>query len=128
VSTKPIEVLLVDDSPADVFLTRQALTEHPFPVYVHLASDGAQALRLLTEQNLHPDLMILDLDMPRVTGLAFLERYHAAFPVVVFSSSGNLQDQHRVLELGASEFVRKPNHFEAFADQVSQIVRKWVPR
>jgi DNA-binding response OmpR family regulator len=111
-----------------VFLTRHALAEQPFPIYVHVARDGAQALQLLTGQSLHPDLMILDLDMPRVTGLAFLERYHATFPVVVFSSSGSLEDQHRVLELGASEFVRKPNHFEAFADQVSRIVRNWVPR
>ncbi len=125
---KPVEVLLVDDSPGDVFLTRQALADEPYPVRVHVAVDGAQALRLLTEQDLHPDLMILDLEMPRVSGLMFLERYHPTFPVVMFSSSANLNDQQRALELGAREFVRKPNHFEAFANQVSQIVQHWAPR
>jgi chemotaxis family two-component system response regulator Rcp1 len=123
---KPIEVLLVDDSPGDVFLTRQALADEPHPIHVRVAVDGAEALRLLTEQNVRPDLMILDLDMPRVPGLAVLERYHATFPVVVFSASASLDDQTRALELGAMAFVRKSNHFDAFADQVSQIVRNWV--
>jgi DNA-binding response OmpR family regulator len=111
-----------------VYLTRQALAEEPLSIRVHVAADGAQALRLLTEENIRPDLMILDLDMPRVPGLAFLEQYHATFPVVVFSASASSDDQNRALELGAREFVRKPNHFEAFANQVTQIVRTWAPR
>jgi|HubBroStandDraft_6_1064221.scaffolds.fasta_scaffold2022406_1 CheY-like chemotaxis protein len=125
---KPIVVILVDDSPADVMLTRQALAEEPFPIRCYVATDGAQALQLLTGMDINPDLMILDLNMPRVSGPAFLERYRPNFPVVVFSASTNLDDRDRALELGAREFVRKPNHIEAFTDQVSQIVRQWVPR
>jgi CheY-like chemotaxis protein len=123
---KPIVVILVDDSPGDVMLTRQALAEEPFPVRCYVATDGAQALQLLTRLDIHPDLMILDLNMPRVSGRMFLERYHPSFPVVVFSSSMNHDDRDRALELGAREFVRKPNHIEAFTDQVSQIVRQWA--
>jgi CheY-like chemotaxis protein len=117
----------MDDSPGDVYLMCQALAEEPFPIRVHVAKDGAQALQLLIEQNIRPDLMILDLDMPRVPGLAFLEQYSAVCPVVVFSASASPDDQNRAMELGAREFVRKANHFDVFANQVSQMVQDWVP-
>jgi DNA-binding response OmpR family regulator len=75
-----------------------------------------------------PDLIILDLDIPRVSGTALLEVWgptHA--PVVVFSSS--LNERPRVLQLGAREFVPKPADFQAFTDAVREIVRKWaVPK
>ena len=106
-------MLIIDDSPSDVYLTRQALAEEPYPVHCHVAPDGAEALRLLSERSFHPDLIILDLDMPRVSGLVLLERYRPVCPVVVFSSSENLADRHRALELGAREFVQKPRHFRS---------------
>jgi PleD family two-component response regulator len=64
---KPIVVILADDSPGDVMLNRQALAEEPCPVRCYVATDGAQALQLLTRMDMHPDLMILDLNMPKVS-------------------------------------------------------------
>ena len=123
---KPIEVLIVDDNAADVLLIRIALAGEPYPMNLHVAVDGQQALELLIGDNLHPDLLILDLDTPRMTGMIFLELYRSTFPIVVFTSSTNLDDERRALELGAREFVRKPFHFEPFADEVSRIFRKWA--
>ena len=124
---RPVDVLLVDDSPGDVFLMRQALADQPFPVRIRVAKDGAQALELIHNRQDDPDLVILDLAMPRAPGMIFLERcINPNLPVVVFSSSGNREDQLRALKLGAREFVRKPSHFDAFAAQVSQIVRNWA--
>ena len=126
-AAKPIDILLVDDSPGDVFLMRQALADQPFPVRVRVAKDGAQALELVHNRQDDPDLVILDLAMPRAPGMMFLERcVNPNLPVVVFSSSGSREDQLRALRLGAREFIHKPTHFGAFADQVSQIVRNWV--
>jgi DNA-binding response OmpR family regulator len=126
-AARPIDILLVDDSPGDVFLMRQALAEQPFPVRIRVAKDGAQALELVHNRQDDPDLVILDLAMPRAPGMIFLERcVNPNLPVVVFSSSGSREDQLRALRLGAREFIRKPTHFGAFADQVSQIVSNWV--
>src|SRR5271154_6915262 len=114
-AAKPIDILLVDDSPGDVFLMRQALADQPFPVRIRVAKDGAQALELVHNRPDGADLVILDLSLPCGPGMMFLERcINPSPPVVVFSSSGSREDQLRALELGAREFVRKPSHFDAF--------------
>src|SRR5215469_6252544 len=83
--TKPIEVLLVEDNAADIFLTRQALAEETIPVSMHVAVDGEQALDMLAGHHFNPDLVILDLKVPKLDGLSLLERSHPNIPVVVFS-------------------------------------------
>jgi len=126
VNIKPIQVLVVDDSPGDVFLTRQALAEEPFPVHVRVAKDGGQALQLLIDEHLCPDLVILDLAMPQMPGLKLLEQYSPPCPIVVFTASDDPDDEHRARKLGATEYVRKPRHFDTYAEQVCRIVRNWA--
>lgn len=121
----PVEVLLVDDNPGEVLLIRHTLAHEPFPVRVHVAVDGEQALRMLTEQYVKLDLVILDLNVAKLSGLSFLQRCQLDAPIVVFSSSSSSDDRNRSLELGAREFVQKPADLEAFERQVSRIVRYW---
>jgi CheY-like chemotaxis protein len=123
--SKPIEVLLVEDNAADIFLTRQALAEETIPVSMHVAVDGEQALDMLAGHHFDPDLVILDLKVPKLDGLALLERSHPNIPVVVFSSSTSPAEIQRSFELGVRDFVPKPIDIDKYSRVVSFIVRRW---
>ena len=108
-------------------LIRQALCECPVPVNLHIARDGEQALLMLTNPAFDLNLIILDLNIPKITGTALLERWRVgATPVVVFSSTGNPTEKDRSLALGAREFVSKPTDLQQFTDVVCGIVEKWA--
>jgi len=124
---KAVEVLLVEDNAGDAVLIRQALADCSIPVNLHIARDGEQALLLLTNPYFRPDIILLDLNIPRINGLALLERWQSQkTPVVVFSSSMNEAERNRVLALGAREFVSKPTDIQAFISEVCRIVQRWA--
>jgi CheY-like chemotaxis protein len=83
---------------------------------------------MLTNPHVHLDLIILDLNIPKITGIALLERWQiGTVPVVVFSSSTNPTEKERCLALGAREFVSKPMDLDEFGETtVSRIVEKWA--
>jgi CheY-like chemotaxis protein len=122
---KPVELLLVEDNPGDILLISQVLRDEPIPIKIRVAVDGEQALQMLEDSEFRPDLVILDLNIPKVSGLSFLARYELEAPVVVFSSSSSPHDLRRSYELGAKEFVQKPSDLRAFAWRVGQVVRRW---
>lgn len=74
---KSVQVLLVEDNAGDAFLTGQALADCPIPVKLTIAQDGEQALAMLSERDYAPDLIILDLNLPKIPGHVLLQRYHA---------------------------------------------------
>jgi CheY-like chemotaxis protein len=122
-----VDVLLVEDNAGDAVLIRQALYECPVPVHLHIARDGEQALFMLTNPPVQPNLIILDLNIPKITGTALLERWRVeAIPVVVFSSSANPTEKKRSLALGAREFVSKPMDLDEFSETVCRIVEEWA--
>jgi len=89
---RPIDVLLVEDNVGDEFLIALIVGEAPVPVRLHVARDGVEALFKLAQHGVHPDLVILDLNLPAVSGHDVLRLYHPNdVPVVVFSSSGKTQ-------------------------------------
>ncbi len=120
-----IEVLLVEDNAADVVLIRRALAGEPFPITIHVAADGEQAVDMLTARCCDPDLVILDLNLPKLSGLSLLERIRPQVPVVVFSSSTCSDEIRRSFELGVRDFVTKPSDLESFGREISYIVRRW---
>lgn len=122
-----IEVFLVEDNPADVLLVRVALSQVPFALKLVVAKDGEQALKMLSSADFHPQLIILDLNMPRVDGQTVLQQYQQKkIPIVIFSSTQNKAEVQRALALGAREYVQKPIGFEPYADAVRGIVKRWV--
>jgi CheY-like chemotaxis protein len=127
-AVRPLEVLLVEDNPGDVLLVRQILGREPYPINLRLAVDGEQGLQMLESSHFKPDLVILDLNLPKVFGLSFLGRYRAEVPVVVFTVSTNPLDRQRSLELGASAYVEKPDDLDEYFRAVSQVVRNWAAR
>jgi len=127
VTDKAVDVLLIEDNAGDAVLIRQVLTECPIPVTLHIARDGEQALQMLTSAHFKPGLIILDLNIPRITGPALLERWKPEeTPIVVFSSSMNEAEKARVMALGAREFVAKPTDIDAFSDAVCAMVTRWI--
>lgn len=123
-----IEILLIEDNAADVVLTRQALAEFAVPINLHTACDGEEGLKMLSKPGFKPDLIILDLNLPKIDGHTVLERYQGPeVPVVVFSSSWNQAEIERALALGARDCVRKPISLEPFTNAVRGIVERWAP-
>ena len=122
-----MEILLVEDNAGDAVLIRQILADAAVPVNLHIVRDGEQALTLMGDNHFQPALIILDLNIPRITGSALLERWRAEkTPVVVFSSSLNDAERTRVMELGAREFVQKPTDIDGFTAAVCGIIERWA--
>jgi CheY-like chemotaxis protein len=124
----PVDVLLVEDNVGDEFLIALIVGDAPVPVRLHVARDGVEALFKLAQHGVHPDLVILDLNLPAVSGHEVLRHYHPAdVPVVVFSSSESEVDIRQSLAEGAREFVHKPSSIEEYKRAVLGIIQKWVP-
>lgn len=121
----PIELLVVDDNAAETILLLYALEDCPRPVKFHFAKDGAEALEILGRRTF--DLVILDLNLPGLSGYDVLEQCDPArVPVVVFSVSSDERDAQRAIELGAREFVHKPYALEVYRHAVLKMIEKWV--
>jgi two-component system, chemotaxis family, response regulator Rcp1 len=120
------KVFLIEDNAGDILLIRQILEEQPFPIRVYVARDGDQALFMLAEGRFEPDLILLDLNLPKVSGTWFLEKSKTSVPVVVFSSSSNPADIRNAITLGVREFIQKPTDLQEYASRVDLIVRDWL--
>lgn len=96
---------------------------------ITVAEDGEKGLSLLTQGRVQPDLVILDLSLPKVSGVSLLEQYHPkeTAPVIVFSSTWSETEIRQALSLGAREVVHKPVDIRSFREAVCGIVRKWAP-
>jgi CheY-like chemotaxis protein len=127
-SLEPLRVLLIEDTPGDILLIRQVLADEPIPINIRVAVDGKQAVQMVLEDYFTPDVIILDLNLPKLSGLGFLDGYRLDIPVVVFTSSSNPRDRERAMELGATEYIVKPADLTAYTRLVSQIVRKWASK
>ena len=122
-----IDVLLVEDNAGDALLTGQTLAQCSIPVKLHIARDGEQALIMLSDPEFQPALIILDLNIPKISGIDLMKRMpRRNIPVVVFSSTWNESEIERVLLNGARDFVQKPTDIEAFTEAVCGIIDKWA--
>lgn len=134
-------ILLVEDNPVDVDLTLRAFASRKFSNTVHVARDGEEALAWLPRWEAGepvPAVILLDLKMPRVSGLEVLRalKSHSLFravPVVVLTSSSEDADVSTAYELGANSYIVKPVNFDKFMDVAAQIELYWcvlnkVPR
>ena len=129
------ELLIVDDSPADVGLTREALTGGIHHSQISSVGDGVEAMAFLYRKDkyansMRPDLVILDLNLPKKDGLAVLAAMKAGpdlrrIPVVIFSTSRLSKDIARSYELGANCYVNKPGNLDEFFSAVKSIEEFW---
>jgi two-component system, chemotaxis family, response regulator Rcp1 len=131
-----VQILLVEDNPGDVRLTREALKEAKFRNTLQVVGDGVEALAYLRHQGqyrdaVRPHLVMLDLNMPRMDGRALLAAIKSdpdlmRIPVVVLSSSEAESDIARAYELHANCYVTKPVDIDHFLTVVKSIEEFWV--
>jgi two-component system, response regulator len=132
-------ILLVEDNPDDELLTLRALKKNGVLNEVVVAHDGVEALDYLFASGAHsgrdtgdlPQLILLDLKLPRVDGLEVLKRLRSdertrLLPVVILTSSKEQQDMLDGYGLGANSYVRKPVNFEQFVRVVEQLKLYWL--
>ena len=132
----PFDILLVEDEPADAHLVRSALKESRIYCNLHHAVDGIDALDFLRGQGetkrsaLNPDMILLDLNMPRMNGREFLAEIKAdealkAIPVVVLTTSDVERDVVASYRMGAAGYITKPVDMEQFIDAIRQLGSYW---
>ena len=133
------EILLVEDNPDDVELTLRAFRKSNVANEVVVVRDGVEALEYLfatgryadRDSNALPQVVLLDLNLPRISGLEVLERVRAhaktkLLPVVILTSSIEERDLVNGYSLGANSYVQKPVDFDRFVDAVGQIGSYWL--
>jgi len=134
---KDVEILLVEDNPHDVELTLRALKKHNLANKVQVVKDGAEALDFIFHtgsfagQSNHLKVILLDLKLPKVSGLEVLQRLKneestRSIPVVVLTSSHEDRDIQECYRLGVNSYVVKPVEFEAFAKTVAEMGFYWL--
>ena len=131
-SLEQLSLLLVEDSPADVFLVRQAMKEEGLSCRVEVADDGEKAIRILENVDAGtqhvPNLLLVDLNVPRQSGTEVLERLRRSprcskTPAVIMSTSDTPVERKRAFDLGANEYFCKPSSLAEFM-KLGQLVRR----
>jgi len=131
VNLSVIDVLLVEDDPGDVLMTREALAESKVMNGLHVVSDGVEALKFLRNESPYedaprPGLVLLDLNLPRKDGREVLAEVKAdpdlrRIPIVVLTTSQAEEDVLRSYDLHANAYISKPVDFDRFVDVVRQV-------
>ena len=119
---RPASILAVEDNPADAFLIRMILAECGLPIQLCDASDGEKAMQLLSRMDT-PDLILLDLSLPRMNGVELLKKLRmderfAQVPIAILTSSDSPLDRGSADRGGASRYVLKMSDFDAFRNEI----------
>lgn len=137
--TRPATILLVEDDPDDQRLTKRAFSAGRLRNHLFIVSDGEEALEFLYRRSRYaspqdsprPDLILLDLNLPRLNGRQVLERLKSdddlsTIPIVVLTTSSQEEDILRSYNLGANCFMTKPVEMEKFLDTIRKLEHYWL--
>jgi CheY-like chemotaxis protein len=132
-------ILLVEDNPADVQITQRALRASALPSQLLVVRDGQEAVDYLLRQGAfaqdpgwrRPDLVLLDLNLPRLTGRQVLDQIRTtpalrAVPVVILTTSRRQEDVQEMYAAGANTYIEKPRDFGRFVEVLQTIQRYWL--
>jgi CheY-like chemotaxis protein len=132
---RTVRVVVVEDNAPDVLLIGECLASSSVPFEIIHFEDGEQAidgLRAAVKEGVRPDMIVLDLNMPKVNGLQVLraikeEDMLSGVPVVILTSSAAPEEREQAERIGADRFLQKPFDLYEFLDQVGGIVRELIP-
>jgi len=124
-------ILLIEDNGIDCKAVERALRECYSSAQLDIRTDGTAAMELLEESSYHPDLILLDIKLPKINGHDILRWLRAGtktkkVPVVMLTSSDEVSDITASYDLGANSFVRKPDNFEVFAKRICDVAKYWL--
>ena len=124
-------VLIVDDDEYDQFILEQAVVQCGRPVQLSFAADGVECLHYLAASNQLPDLILLDLNMPRLNGLEVLQHVRAVprwetLSVVILSTTNEQRVQQVASSFGVTEFLTKPSHYADYVPLVEKIYARYL--
>jgi two-component system, chemotaxis family, response regulator Rcp1 len=133
-----IEVLLIEDSPGDVRLTREAFRDADASIHLHVASDGVEAMAFLNNEGSYakaprPDLILLDLNLPKMDGREVLAHIKGneglkTIPTVILTTSDSEEDILKSYQLKANCYLTKPVQLDAFENLVRSINDFWLTK
>ena len=134
--SRPVQILLVEDNPADARLTQEAIRDTEFRYQLHLAEDGEEAMEFLYREGAfadvpRPDLILLDLNLPGMDGREVLAEIKSddnlsSIPVVVLTTSTAQQDLLYAYGLRANSYVNKPIDRDRFNDMIKSVMEYWI--
>ncbi len=120
----------MEDNPDEALLAKRALARIELPLTVKIATDGEDAIAQLETATQLPDLVLLDLKLPRLSGFEVLEWIRNAgglrVPVVTFSNSSEARDVQMAYDLGANSFLRKPVSFDDLVELFRNLTNYWL--
>ena len=130
---RPVQILLVEDNPDDVAITKRAFEKGEVVSRLIVARDGQEVVDLLCGGDgsaARPDLVLLDINLPKVNGLDVLAKVRAtaavsAVPIVMLTASGRREDIDRSYQLGANSYIQKPIVFERLTHALEVVRQYW---
>jgi CheY-like chemotaxis protein len=135
-TSEPVDILLVEDNPGDVRLTKEAFKQEHIHNTLHVTTDGVEALDFLLQRNEYadaprPDIVLLDLNLPQMNGDEVLEKIRADprleyLPVIVLTSSSAEEDIVKSYQLQANAFLTKPVDPVEFIDTIKSFQQFWL--
>ena len=131
---KPILILLIEDNPGDVYLLEKTLHKRQLSYELIRYADGEEAIRALAAEDcVIPDLIIVDLNLPRREGFDVLQTIRSmpamvGVPVGILTSSDAAKDRHRIAVTGGERYIHKPPMLEDFLDQVGSAIEELLSR
>jgi two-component system, chemotaxis family, response regulator Rcp1 len=135
-SFRPVEVLIIEDNPGDVRLLEEAFGELEMEIHIQVAKDGAEGLKMVLDAvgpqpDWHPDLILLDLNLPKINGHDVLARLKAnpqtmRIPIIVLTSSRAETDVRRAYESHANAYLKKPSTLDGIFNAAREISNFWM--
>ncbi|MGA8027849.1 MAG: response regulator [Bryobacteraceae bacterium] len=135
-SHRPLELLIIEDNPGDIRLLEEAFEELRANVHIHTAKDGAEGLEMVLhpkhpKKNWRPDLILLDLNLPKVSGHDVLTRikgnpHTCCIPIIVLTSSRAESDIRRAYESHANAYLKKPSTLDGLMSTALDIKSFWL--
>ena len=134
--SKPFKILLIEDNPADIRMAEEAFKECSSKISLSYVLNGFEAIDFLTksgqyENEADPDLIILDLNLPKINGFEVLARVKQEeglkqIPILIFTTSESEEDIKKCYELGANSFISKPITLDTYVQTIKLIERYWL--
>ena len=127
---KKLTILLIDDDEIERLKFNRVCQKNNFNHTVLEAMNGEEALRILENEDDSPDLVLLDLNMPKMNGIEFLRKLKSNdnvkfLPIIIISSSNNFNDVKECYSVGISGYIIKPLHYEDYANSIVSLINYW---